>query len=686
MKRYIISLTVLIGLSLSVQLNAQSLQVGGAGAYGIISGTGLPLGITQFTLPPVGGTLIVAPGPGDPSLAWLTAGNNLTLNVSPVLGSTSAHNVVMIANGSQRLVLLSSGGVNLVGTNELQMNGNPGTAGYILQSNGAGANPTWVVNSGAAVSGEPILTFAADGGSLTDNRVLTAGTGIDVTITAGDNNAATVSVIRGDLTSSDITVGSGTGAVVGSGTTLTINKGNLTSSDITVGSGTNAVLGSGTTLTIGTNAVTNAKFRQSAALSVVGNSTNATADVADITAGTDGHVLRRSGTSLGFGQIATAGIGDDQVTFAKIQDITDNRLLGRSAGTSGDMQEISVGSGLTLSAGTLSTTGLAPNNADYLVLTNDASLTNERAFGVNSTLSATDGGANSTYTLGINLGNANTWTADQLLPATDAQGTNLIAAVNASTTGTINEPRIASSIARDNESPAAGDVSGSLFAGYAVNAVQTAAGSSIVAAINSQAALINGDNINIDATLTVASNKLGINLSNANTWTHTQTFPATDVQGNALTASVNAGTTTYLSEGRIDASTGIEGEVLTINGGVASWQPSAQSLVYGVTVGAGSPYDFDEDDLDLLAGNENITLFDLSSTANINITGIVAGANGRSIILYNSGTFNIELLSLNGGSAAANQFDFPGGDVTMTPGSIVSIVYVGGNWRLISAN
>src|SRR6516164_6195066 len=54
------------------------------------------------------------------------------------------------------------------------------------------------------------------------------------------------------------------------------------------------------TSNINSNAVTNAKFRQSAGLSVVGNSTNSTANVADITAGSDKTALSRNGTSIGF--------------------------------------------------------------------------------------------------------------------------------------------------------------------------------------------------------------------------------------------------------------------------------------------------------------------------------------------------------------------------------------------------
>lgn len=71
--------------------------------------------------------------------------------------------------------------------------------------------------------------------------------------------------------------------------------------DVTAGPGSGSQAA-----TISNNAVTNAKFRQSAALSVVGNSTNGTANVADISASADGNILRRSSTSIGFGSIDLA--------------------------------------------------------------------------------------------------------------------------------------------------------------------------------------------------------------------------------------------------------------------------------------------------------------------------------------------------------------------------------------------
>lgn len=57
---------------------------------------------------------------------------------------------------------------------------------------------------------------------------------------------------------------------------------------------------------VGTNVIQNDMIRQSAGLSVIGNSTNSTADIDDITASSDNTVLRRSGTSLGFGLINAA--------------------------------------------------------------------------------------------------------------------------------------------------------------------------------------------------------------------------------------------------------------------------------------------------------------------------------------------------------------------------------------------
>ena len=98
-----------------------------------------------------------------------------------------------------------------------------------------------------------------------------------------------------------------------------------------------SVLGFGTIATAGVadNAITDAKLRQSAGLSVIGRSANTTGNVADITAANDAEVLRRSGTTLGFGTVATAGIADDAVTNPKLANMAEGTVKGRAiaAGT-----------------------------------------------------------------------------------------------------------------------------------------------------------------------------------------------------------------------------------------------------------------------------------------------------------------------------------------------------------------
>ena len=69
---------------------------------------------------------------------------------------------------------------------------------------------------------------------------------------------------------------------------------------------------------IADNAVTNAKLRDSGALSVIGRAANTLGDPADISAGTDGHVLRRSGTTLGFGTLTGISLASGAVTAGKI--------------------------------------------------------------------------------------------------------------------------------------------------------------------------------------------------------------------------------------------------------------------------------------------------------------------------------------------------------------------------------
>lgn len=102
--------------------------------------------------------------------------------------------------------------------------------------------------------------------------------------------------------------------------------------------------GAGSTITVGiaTNGIGNTQLRQGTALSVIGNSTNGTANVADIAAGADHNILRRSGTAIGFGSI----------------DLSQSGAVGSSilAGANGGTGVANTGKTLTL-GGNLTTSG-----------------------------------------------------------------------------------------------------------------------------------------------------------------------------------------------------------------------------------------------------------------------------------------------------------------------------------------
>ena len=94
------------------------------------------------------------------------------------------------------------------------------------------------------------------------------------------------------------------------------------------------------------DAVTNAKLRNSAALSVIGRSANSTGDPADIAAvAASGAVLREASNVVGFGTIATAGLADAAVTSAKLRDSGGLSVIGRSANGAGVPADIAADNG-----------------------------------------------------------------------------------------------------------------------------------------------------------------------------------------------------------------------------------------------------------------------------------------------------------------------------------------------------
>ena len=104
------------------------------------------------------------------STSGITVGGPLTVS-----GLFTANNGASIA-----------GGLNLTGTNALQLNGTAGTAGEILQSNGPGAAPTW---SNAFVKGRGVATSTANE-SIAVTTTIDADDAINVTLEGSSNDMA----------------------------------------------------------------------------------------------------------------------------------------------------------------------------------------------------------------------------------------------------------------------------------------------------------------------------------------------------------------------------------------------------------------------------------------------------------------------------------------------------------------
>lgn len=130
--------------------------------------------------------------------------------------------------------------------------------------------------------------------------------------------------------------------------TLTAGTGLTGGGDLSADRTFNVGAGTGITVNaddvaITTNGVTNALFRQSAALTVVGRAANSTGNVADIAASADDQILRRTGSALDFGQLTVGMFPANVVTYAKIQQVSaTSRILGRVTTGAGNVEEVTL--------------------------------------------------------------------------------------------------------------------------------------------------------------------------------------------------------------------------------------------------------------------------------------------------------------------------------------------------------
>jgi hypothetical protein len=207
------------------------------------------------------------------------------------------------------------------------------------------------------------IYYVSDVGSISTNWELTRATDADTYGLASPDTlgeGSTVFVQEGDTGAGELYLCNTVGTIVFGTTPITFVQ--ISSAQI-YSAGTGLTL-TGTQFSVTTNGITDALFRQSAGLSVVGRSTNSTGNVADITAASDYQVLRRSGTSIGFGAVALDQSGAITGTLA-----TGNGGTGLSTYTAGDLVYYATGTALSkLAIGTstylLTSSGTAPQWSD----------------------------------------------------------------------------------------------------------------------------------------------------------------------------------------------------------------------------------------------------------------------------------------------------------------------------------
>ncbi|HLP28352.1 MAG TPA: hypothetical protein VK147_06900 [Candidatus Didemnitutus sp.] len=174
------ALLVFTAIDASSQFHASGLHVHGNGnMHGvyIYSPPGLTGDIT-LTLPTSTGTLLVNQGAGV-SNAWLLGGNDLTsAPADNKIGSSSAHDAQLIANGQERLTLLS--GSNAIATGqgtELRLVEPAGTEYTSFRAQAQTANIVYTLPASLPTVGQVLEASAVSGSDVTTAWVTPSGGG-----------------------------------------------------------------------------------------------------------------------------------------------------------------------------------------------------------------------------------------------------------------------------------------------------------------------------------------------------------------------------------------------------------------------------------------------------------------------------------------------------------------------------
>ena len=405
------------------------------------------------------------------------------------------------------------------------------------------------------------------------------------------------------------------------------------------------VSGSGATWTIDNSAVTSAKFRDSAGLSVVGRSTNTTGVVADITAASDGQVLRRSGTALGFGTISSAGIANDavtsnkiaanNVTLDKIITINTDSLLGRDTAGTGNVENIGLNSTLEMTGtGSLQRAALTGD-----VTASAGSNTTSLANGTVSTAKIVDGAVTN---IKINDVAASKLTSGTL-PSSFAFGTTTASTARINYSG--GNPSLITSNSANETTIFSQD--GEQYVTTNNTLVSLGSGTSKLDFIDGELRIYDSDSTNYVGIKTPATGSLTAN--------YTLTLPTDDGTANQVLTTNGTGTLSWT----------------TPSGGGSS--PSVLSF---------SQFTSDQDNL-TASGIADATVLRVSGNNSIvAITSIDATgmADGKEISIVNTGSQPIILQAEHPDGTATNRFS-GNGDVILAPRSNVRVVRDGTSER-----
>lgn len=491
------------------------------------------------------------------------------------------------------------------------------------------------------------------------------------------------------------------------------------------GAATTLGFGQVATAGISDDAVTNAKLRDSAGLSVIGRSVSSSGDPDDIIAANDNEVLRRSGTNLTFGTVATAGITDDAVTDAKLRNSAALSVIGRSANSAGDPADIAGtadqvlrvnSAGTVLGFGTLPSGSLADDSVTNAKLADMAqSRVKGRAEGA-GTGDPTD--LTPTQVASIIDGESISWSAQQLYTlsgsvntpstlfssATPVEGMDetdqasgeqrWIKAVSAKVWqqrtvdaggGSITWMAVTRGTSTAITNIALGDTTNNNTYTFGSTGLSTFTGS-----ISAATFIPSGGSAPTNGMYLPAANRVGISTNSTLRWDIDATDIVTTVPQRGPNGSAAAPTYSWSGDDNngpyyiatdqwgLSANSTLQFEI-----GDGYTDHKTQSRWNGIN----SPAQIVANTNDWTGAAGNITIVRFSTDASRNITGMTAGVAGRVVWLFNIGTQPAVFTNNDAASTAGNRFlNANAGNKTINQGACIAYWYDGTSaaWRQIS--